>query len=120
MVQRNPRADAVIARFTDDPKLIEDIYSHMGDVQSGKTSLAEIIANYTSDPVLTAKIMTNVQKTNEGHTVHSLTAYETPDATIAANAAAAVEAHKGAVAHIVNSTDLYANAGGQSYQKDGE
>lgn len=104
-MERNPRADAIIARFTDDPQLIEEIYQHMADFQAGNTSLKDIIAKYTSDPELTAKIMANVQKTQVGHSPMSLTAYETPDATHATQAAGTVEHHKGVIEHIVTEHD---------------
>lgn len=100
-MERNPRADAVIAQFTDDPELIEQIYGHMADFQAGKTSLQQIIAQYTSDPVLTERILTNVSKTQTGFKPMTLALYETPDTTLAENAAETINKHKGVVEYIV-------------------
>jgi hypothetical protein len=98
---QNPRADALIAQYTDDPKLIEEIYQHMADFQAGKTSLAEIIANYTSDPVLTATIKQYVAKTQGGFSPASLTAFGEAESRQASSAASTAEANKGVTEHIV-------------------
>jgi hypothetical protein len=98
---QNPRADALIAQYTDDPKLIEEIYQHMADFQAGKTSLAEIIANYTSDPQLTATIRQYVSKTQSGFAPAALTAFGEASKQ-ATSAAATAEANKGVTEHIVN------------------
>lgn len=98
---QNARADALIAQYTDDPKLIQEIYQHMADFQAGKTSLAEIIANYTSDPQLTATIKTYVAKTQGGFAPTALTAFGESDSKLATGAASTVEANKGVTEHIV-------------------
>lgn len=100
-MERNPKTDAVIAQFTSDPELTEQIYGHISDFQAGKTSLNQIIDQYTSDPEMKAKILANVKRTQIGYQPISLTAFGTPDSTQAQNAAETVSKHKGVVEHIV-------------------
>jgi hypothetical protein len=97
------KAEAIIARFTSDPKIKAQVLANIADFKAGKTSVDQIIAANTSDPALAAWIKTFIGKIQAGHQVHTLTSFGTPDSNQALGAAETANMHRGAIAAIVNS-----------------
>lgn len=97
------KAEAIIARFTSDPKIKAQVMAHIAGFKAGTTSVDEIIADHTTDPALTAWIKTFIGKIQAGHKVSTLTSFGTTDADLAGGAAETINKHRGAVEAIVNS-----------------
>ena len=95
------KAEAIMDRFTNDPRLRKEILQHIQNTRDKKTSLDEIIAKYTKDPDLTAKIKERVSAMRRGDPTLHLTSLGADDANHAHGAAEAANQHRGAVDHIV-------------------
>ena len=108
------KAEAIIARFTTDPKLTKQILKNVQDVKDGKVTLDQVIKRHTKNRAMQARIKELIGKSIAGHPPSALTAYWHRDTGKAAKAAETINKHRGAVEHIVHA-DL--SAGGLVTEK---
>src|SRR5438132_6809467 len=97
------KAEAIIARFTSDPKIKAQVLKHIADFKAGTTSVDQIISEHTTDPALAAWFKTFIGKVQAGQQVAPLTSSGAPDVSLATGAAETVHMYRGAVEAIVNS-----------------
>jgi ketosteroid isomerase-like protein len=99
------KAEQIVDHFVPDPAIKAHILSTIADMKGNPDArdVDKIIARYTDDPVLTAKIKEIIGKVAAGHSMHAIAGYHISDPATAVRASHAISGHRAVVEHILKS-----------------